>query len=320
MIHKGKINYLTLKGKVFFLVLVFSLVLVKAGIANGKSGPVRKHPSSRTLRSMARMYMAYGEYTKAQPLAEKALTLAKRKGASDSELAMCFIDLAILYSNQGKLVDAEKMCESGLHLQKKVLYKNHPYVAYTWRTLSSIYQEQGRYHQAKSALDKAMAIMLDSHSADDKAMAPFFVDIAKLLVAQGEFEQAESYYQRAMVLINNSYGPDHLYTANVLGSIAKLYTLQERYAEAEKLINRAIATQEKIYGPDHHLIAPSWLTKAKVCQVKGDYAQAERLIKKALVAVEKTGNAAAFAKLERSAEEIRASRQLTYGPIAKATE
>ena len=316
--HKSQTNSPSLKGRAFALILVFSVVLLNTSIANGQSNPARICSSSKTLRSMARVYMAYGEYTKAQPLAEKALTLAKRKEACDSELAMCFIDLAVLYNNQGKLADAEKMCELGLHIQEKALCKNHPYLAYTLRTLSSIYYEQGKYYHAKSALDKAMTIMLESNRADDKVMAPFFVDIAKVLVARGDFEKAESYYQRAMALIDNSYGPDHLYTSNVLGGIAKLYTLQEKYTEAEKLINKAVAIQERIYGPDHHLIAVSWLTKAKICQVKGDYAQAEKLIKKALSAVEKTGNATAFTKLEQTVEEIRAGKQAAYGPIAKA--
>ncbi len=70
---------------------------------------------------MARVYMAHGDYTKAQPLAEKALTLAREKDASDSERAMCLIDLATLYKNQNKLVDAEKMSELVLELQKKIL-------------------------------------------------------------------------------------------------------------------------------------------------------------------------------------------------------
>lgn len=318
MTHKSETNSLNPKGQAFVLVLVFSVVLLGTRMANGQSKPGRIYSSSKALRSMARVYMAYGEYAKAQPLAEKALTLAQRKEACDSELAMCFIDLAVLYNNQGRPADAEKMCELGLHIQEKVLCKNHPYVAYTLRTLSSIYSEQGKYDRARSALDKAMTIMLDSNRADDKVMAPFYVDIAKLFVSQGDFEKAESYYQRAMALIVNSYGPNHLYTSNVLGSIAKLYILQERYAEAEELINRAVAVQEKMYGPDHHLIAVSWLTKAKICQVKGDYTQAEKLIKKALDAVGKTGNVAAFMKLGQSVEEIRAGKQAAYGPIAKA--
>ena len=140
------------------LVLVFSLVL-NTSITSGKSAPTGRYSSSRTLRSTARVYMAYGEYAKAQPLAEKALTLARRKGASDFELAMCLIDLATLYKNQNKLVDAEKMCELGLKLQKKVLYENHPYLAYTLSTLSSIYCEQGKYDQAGSALQNNKSVL-----------------------------------------------------------------------------------------------------------------------------------------------------------------
>ncbi len=321
MAQINRINHVMRKSKTLFLVLAFGLALLNVrSTADAKPWQGKKNPSSKTLRSMARVYMAYGEYSKAQPLAEKALTSAKRKDASDSELAMCLIDLATLYNYQGKLAEAEKACKLGLQLQEKVLYKNHPYLAYTLRTLSSIYRQQGKYRQARSALDNAMAIMHDSHSPDDKAMAPFFVDIAKLHVAQGDLEKAESYYQKAMDLINNSYGPDHLYTANVLCSIAKLYILQEKYTEAEELINRAITVQEKIYGPDHHLIASSWVTKAKICQVNGDYAQADKLVNKALVAIEKSGNAAAFAKLQQDAKEIRISKQVAYAPIARAIE
>lgn len=312
MINRSKANYVTLKHKSFFLVSVFILVLAGTSIASEKAKLNKKYPSSKALRSMARVYMAYGEYAKAQPLAEQALTLAKRNKVSDSELATCLIDLATLYDYKGKLAEAEKICKSGLQLQKKVLYENHPYLAYTLRTLSSIYQQQGKYDEAEAALDNAMAIMLNSHSTDDKAMAPFFVDIAKLYVLQDALEKAESYYLKAMVLINNSYGQDHLYTANVLGNIAKLYTLQGRYSEAEELINRTVAIQEKFYGPDHHFITSSWLTKAKICQIKGDYVQAENLIRKALAAVEKTGNTAAFTKLEQDVKEIRISKQVAY--------
>ena len=114
-----KISY---KVKGIFLVLILSLTL-NTGITNGKSLSAGKKPSSssKTLRSMARVYMAYGEYAKAQPLAEQALTLAKRNGAPNSELAMCLIDLATLYKSQDKLSDAEKMCKLGLKLQKKAL-------------------------------------------------------------------------------------------------------------------------------------------------------------------------------------------------------
>ncbi len=82
------------KIKGIFPVLILSLML-NTGITNGRSlSAGKKHSSSpKTLRSMARVYMAYGEYAKAQPLAEQALTLAKRNGASNSELSMCCLRL-----------------------------------------------------------------------------------------------------------------------------------------------------------------------------------------------------------------------------------
>lgn len=317
MTYRSKTNYITLKCKGFFLVSLLSLALAGTSMAGEIAGSGKKYLPTKTLRSMARVYMAYGEYAKAQPLAEKALEMAKSKGVSDSELGMCLIDLGTLYSYQGNLDDAKKMCEEGLHIQEKILYKNHPYLAYMLKSLSSIYCEQGNFHRAKSALEEAMAIMLDSHSADDKALAPFFVDIAKLHFAQGNLEEAESYYKKAMLLINSSYGPNHLYTANVLAGKAKLFILQKKYDQAENLIDRAVAVQEKIYGPDHHLIAASWLTKAKICQVKGRYAQAEKLVNWALAAIEKSGNAAAFTKLQQNAKEILVSKQPVYASAVR---
>jgi tetratricopeptide (TPR) repeat protein len=212
------------------------------------------------------------------------------------------------------------MCEQGMKLQEKILYKSHPYVAYTLRTLGSIYKEQGNYIKATNALEKAMAIMLESHTENDKTLAPFWVDIASILVAKGDYKQAENYYNKAMTFINISYGPNHLYTANVLGSVAKLYTLQGRHEEAEELIDRTITKQESIYGPEHHLVAPSWLTKARICHAKQKYADSEKLFEKALTSVRKSGNMALFAKLEQSVEEIRTGKQTISRPVAIAID
>ena len=317
MTYKSSTKFVILKSKPLFFVLVFGLTLLNSNIAIGRSVIGRKYPSSKTLRSIARIYMSYGDYAKAQPFAEQALTLAKKTNASESESYLCLTDLAYLYKNQNKLTDAEKMCKLGLKLQKKVLYDKHPYVAYTLRTLSSIYKEQGRYKEAGSALDKAVTIMLDSHTEGDCAFIPFWVDIAKLLVAQGDFKKAESYYQRAMPLINNNFGPDHLYTARVLANLAELYILQERYFEAESSIDRALATQQKAYGTKHHFIVPVLLTKARICQAKEDYDQAEKLFQKALTVVKKTGNLTKIVKLQQRVKEIRANGQAAHRPIAK---
>lgn len=127
----------------------------------------------RTLRSMARIYTACGDYAKAQPLAEQALTLAQQTNVSDTELALSLLDLAYIYRDQGNPDRAEKMCELGLKLQKKVYYEDHPHIAYTLRILASVHEEQARYNQAQEDLQLAVAIMKKSHLYDQKPLAPF---------------------------------------------------------------------------------------------------------------------------------------------------
>lgn len=302
--------------KHFFFISILSFSLIYCSPARAKSLTGKKPTSSKTLRVMTRLYMAYGEYNKAQPLAEEALAMAQKGNVSNKELCLCQLDLAYVYNNQGKFDEAEKMCKLGLALQEKVYYETHPYIAYTLRTLSSIYQGQHRYEDAHRALDRAMSIMLENFPVGDPAFAPLQVDFAKLLVAEGELEQAEDYYNKALETINQIYGTDHLYTATVIGSLAELYTLQGRYELAESLIDKAQAIQERVYGPDHHLVAPAWITKAEIYRSKGDFTEAENLIKKALTVVNKTGNTEEVARLEQRIEKVR-SVTPDFGPVAK---
>jgi tetratricopeptide (TPR) repeat protein len=324
---------------IFVVATAFVLLISISGLSIAKD--ISPDSSCRKLRSMARVYVSCGEYTKALPLAKKALYQAETiDGVSDSELSSCLIDLAWVYKSKMQFERARQACERGLELQKAAYYENHPYVAYTLRILSSIYQGQGKYQEAEDSLNQAMAIMLENHSVDDRVIAPFKVGIGKLLVAEGNFAKAETYYLSALDLINKSYGTDHLYTAGVNGYLAKLYVLQGKYRKAEPLIKQTLAIQKKVYGPNHHLIAPTWLTLAKIYQAKGNYVKAETLYNQALATLEKTftpehfcvadvldaqaqlykeiGNLTKAAQARKRSEQIRAMNQTKHTLIAKA--
>ena len=261
--------------------LVFSI-----GIGSALATPAERSYSSGSLRAMARIYMASGGYEKAQPFLERALHLANNTNASDSEVSACMLDLAYLYKNQGKLAEAETTCRSGLELQVKAYSQSHPYVAYTLRILSEIYQRQARYQEAVETLEQAITIMREFTLENDQELAPFKVDMARLLATQGDYVKAESYFKNAIASIENNYGPDHLYTSRVLSSMAAQYILQERYADAEELISRALPIQERVYGPDHHFLVPAWLVKSSIYEAEGDLVNTKMLLEKSLGAVE----------------------------------
>jgi len=268
-----------------FILLLCSSFLLATNTVGALAGSERAN-SCGSLRSMARVYMACGAYEKAQPLLERALRLASSTNAADCEVCACLIDLAYLCNNQGKLVEAETMCRSGLRLQEKVYHKDHPYVAYTLRILSEIHQGQARYQAAASALERAIEIMGRVNGANDQELAPFKADMARVLAAQGHFAEAESYFKEAMASIDGGHGARRLYAAKVSTNLAELYALQERYDQAEELIGRALPEQERVHGADHHFLVPAWLVMARIHQARGKLAEAKMLLDRSLRVVE----------------------------------
>ncbi len=290
----------TLRRKIInHIVLLVTCLFFCSSVFGAQAKPAQQTtPSSASLRAMARVYMACGGYTKAQPLLERALNLAQATNAPDGEVCACLIDLAYLYKEQGNLKQAETLCRLGLQLQEKVYRPNHPYVAYTLRILSEIHREQGRYQEAKSVLDRAMTIMRAVRPDDDQEIAPFKVDKARLLMAAGDLPNAESYFKEALEVIVRSFGPEHLYTAKVQSSLAVLYVSQGRYAQAETLISRALAVHEKVHGPDHHFLIPLWLVKADIDQAQGETANAKMLLEKSLRVARSQNDSAALIEAE----------------------
>lgn len=293
---------------------LFGIVLV-AALMYGWAAQARPVESDRgncrVLRCMARMYMACGDYEKAEKLGEMALSRARQQQAGDEQLALCLIDLATLYNRQDKTTHAEKLCMEGLEHQKQALGVDHPYVAYTLRMLSSIYRKQGRYTQAGETLDQAREIMLSTYAPGDGQMVGFEVERARLLVAEGKTAEAVECYEKAIVAVKRSYGPGHLYTAGRLRDMAELYLQQGRLAEAEEHITEALEIEQRIYGrPEFAAIrhqsghlAATLLVRAKICRARRDFSAAEKSLARAMRAA--TGDFQQQAQIYHLARQIR---------------
>lgn len=301
------------KSKIALSILIIGFLFLSSTVAFAVPSAVKSGQSCKSLRVSARVYMAHGDYVKALPVAERALSLAYERQETDKELYLCLSDLSCVYNYLGKYDKAEHMCKLALRFQEKIYSSDHPYVAYTLRTLCSIYQGQGNMEQAETVLRRAITIMQTANSSEDPILASFYVDYAKLEMAKGDYERSESYYKRALTSIYDRYGKDHLMTATVETSLAELYANMGNYDRAEVLINKSCAIQERVYGKDSQLVAAAWLIKAKILQAKGQSEQAEGLIGKASAVVRKSGNSVQIAKLTKNIEDIRAIG--TYGPV-----
>jgi tetratricopeptide (TPR) repeat protein len=66
-------------------------------------------------------------------------------------------NLGILYSHQGKLVEAEKMYERALAGSEKALGVDHPYTLVLSTILVLLYSNQGKLVEAEKMYERALA-------------------------------------------------------------------------------------------------------------------------------------------------------------------
>ena len=290
------------KYRIGIICTIIVAFLSLQGVAATKN---TKQLTSRKLRTMARIYMTWGNYDKARGFAEKAYSMAQKTSAESNEMALCMIDLATVYSNLGLLSDSDRMFQAGIELQKQALFADHPYVAQTYRMLSDVQRRAGDLDNAEQSLSQAVSIMLNHCDIQSKEMAPFIFESAKLFSAKGQYEQAEANYRMALDMAEENYGPRHLMTANILESLAHCDLKQHKFAQADEYISKAMTIQRGLFGRQNPLMVDVLLTKAKICRSQGQIDRSEYYLSQATASVEKSRNAITLARVYEKVNRIR---------------
>jgi len=264
-----------------------------------------KHLSTKTLRSMARAYLAFGKYEKAQTFAGRALQQAKSEETDVGELALCLIDMGTVCGYEGSLSRASEYLEEGVSLQKKALNNNHPYVAQTLRLLCDVYRRQGDLQGAETVLSEAVLITLDHCNVESKEMAPFILEAANLKYDMGQFDAALCNYQKALDIFQESYGATHLMTANVLDKMARLYLEQNDTQQASSLMQESLTIKKRIFGRYHPSLIDSWLEMARICRHQGQIERCEYYLAKSQETASQSRNAITMARVYEQTKQIR---------------
>ena len=286
-------------------ILAITAVLFFVLFSTAYAGSHDKNTSTKTLRSMARAYMAFGKYEKAHVLAEKALRQARIQKTDTGEMALCLIDMGTVCSYEGLLTQARRRLEEGLELQKTALFEEHPYVAHTLRMLSDVCLRQGDLEQAEDVLSQAIGIMLNHSDLQSKEMAPFILGSANLQFEKGELEEAQVNYQTALDIYEQAYGSQHLMTANVLEKMSQLLIVRNDVDQADQLMSQSLKIKTKIFGRYHPRLIDSWLSMARLCKMQGRFERCEYYLAKSTETVSNTRNAVTMARVYEQVNQIR---------------
>ena len=240
-----------------------------------------------TLNNLAELYKNRGEYARAEPLYQSALTICvKLRGEQNSSVANTLNNLADMYRAKGDYARAEPLFRRALTIYVKINPED-PDVALAMSNLAAVYATKGDNARAEPLYLRALAIR-------EKVLGPQHRDVALTLNNLAELYSAQGNSARAAVLLDRALSihlkldPQNPDVAVVLNNLAGLYLSRGDFARAEPLYSRALEINVKALGPEHLEVARSFNNLAAVFHTRGDEARAETLYLRSLSIREKT--------------------------------
>jgi len=166
---------------------------------------------------------SFYDYSKAEPLYEKALAIREKKESTVLNSYLIFklySELALVNRSQH---EPDKALLYGLRF---IAYADTiPYPVYKERSYTvtaEIYRDLNRFAEAKKLYKEAIALNLKSLEGEKNILASHYLGLAETLEREGEVSESVTYYLKAIHLFNSEKGPKaikHIYCYERLGQL-----------------------------------------------------------------------------------------------------
>jgi CHAT domain-containing protein/tetratricopeptide (TPR) repeat protein len=257
---------------------VYEKAVEKARVAFGETDP----STAALMNNLAGLYVAMGQYAKAEPLFRRSLEICEAKlGKDDPDVAAALNNLAGLYVAMGAYAKAEPLLKRSLEIREAKLGKDHPLVAASLLNLAGLYDEMGSYANAEPLYQRSLAIFEAKLGKDHPHVANSLHNLARLYHAMGQYAKAEPLYRRCLEIAEAKLGKDHPHVATSLNNLALLYHDMGSYGKAEPLFRRSLEISERKLGKDHPYVANSLNGLALLYAAMGEPGKASPLFDRA---------------------------------------
>jgi len=186
-----------------------------------------------------------GRLGDAERLLTAALEQAEKYGLEDLRVADAANDLAVVYANSGRPLEAELLFNRALSIGEKGLGADHPGVGATIQNLGILYATQERYREAEPLLKRSLAINLKEYGGKHVRTALSIKTLSSFYAIQGQMGEAERLIQKSLAILEESRvrqgDPQLVSTLEVLAAILRN---TNREHEAEEIEGRLKTAQE----------------------------------------------------------------------------
>ncbi|MCC6145074.1 MAG: tetratricopeptide repeat protein, partial [Candidatus Hydrogenedentes bacterium] len=206
----------------------------------------------KCIQNLAGVYMQQGEYAIAQERLEfLRANLAEAFGTATLDYAQVTNNLATLYSEVGRLSDAERLYREALRIVESVVGRNHPAYAAYLSNLAAFYQDLDRDEAALPLLQEAESVLETALGKDHPQYVKVLNDMGVSYIAMRRYDDARESLETVLKAQERIFGKDSSEDILPLSNLAEVYEAQGKLERALELEEHALKLAEEVHGRNH---------------------------------------------------------------------
>ncbi len=181
-------------------------------------------------------------------IAAQCLAQAQRMGLAGSiPYATTLLNVANAYRAGGRLEDSLERYLQVREIYDEKLDPDDMLMASLANNLSLLYQEMGRFGEAKESLLRALRIVERQEGGVDFEIAVTHANLATSCLHTGEAEEARSYAETSLREFE-AMGLEDAHYGAALSALATYYYQKKEYAQAQRFFEQAMTIMERNLG------------------------------------------------------------------------
>ena len=234
--------------------------LLAADHAEAKLDRMGAHPIARAQLDAHRAaaLLADARYEDAARYQQAAIdAVARARGEDDLLRARYLTNLGAMQLAIGEPDAALASHVEALQIQEKALGPEHPALVLQHGGMANIHHAQARFEQARTHLERALAIIETQTDPDRRELANVLNNLGNVLAGLGEHEQALERLEHALALRRTIVGATNPDVAQSLENIGSVLLTLDRAEEALARHDEALLLRLQLHGREHPFVAYS---------------------------------------------------------------
>jgi eukaryotic-like serine/threonine-protein kinase len=227
------------------------------------------------------LYYKLGHIDRAEALLASALAAQQSlHGSDDARTIRPQLALGLLRLDQARPEEARRLVDEALARARRQYAPGSIEVATAVAARGKVLASEGKYEDAVSLLDEAVAVLANAPPSVELSEA--LGDLANVHYYLGHIDVSEAVVRRGLALDRRLFGERHPSVGVGLYSLGNIALDRANYVEGANFFRQALAINEEWYGGTHPKTAATQLMLGRAAAYLGDADDAASLYERAL--------------------------------------